>query len=75
MRSVFAKSAFSFGSALDVLKINVSILSHSIVLCFKVGDCSRRTRLLKRDEEVRQTIHIHCSGVNMATCVTFICLK
>ena len=40
-----------------------------------VGDCSRRTRLLKCDEEVRQTIHIHCTGVNMATCVTFICLK
>ena len=25
--------------------------------------------------EVRQTIHIHCTSVNMATCVTFICLK
>ena len=38
------------------------ILSRSIVLCFKVADCSRRTRSPKRDEEVPQTIHVHCSG-------------
>ena len=52
-----------------------SISSRSIIFCFRVGDCCRHVRLLKCDEEVRQTIQIHCTGVNMDTCVTFICLK
>ena len=35
-----------------------------------VGNCARRDRLLKNCEVFHK--HKHCSGGNMATCVTFI---
>ena len=47
--------------------LKIYILSRSIILCLRVGECSRRARLVKCDEELRQTIHIRCTGVNMAT--------